>query len=262
MIQRTLLLLSFCIAPVSVQAAWNIGAGLENYTWTEYPAGAANTPKESGMRAAWFFDWAQEKDEGPQFAWHGKLYGGTVNYDTYVVSTGAPITTQTDYSGVMNEGQLFFRKDQGNYKLDYIAGLGFDFWRRGIRNTGFSQIEDYSVLFLRLGMRLGKSRMDAGFHAECGIKYPVSTWEDAHLPSLGYTSNPSISPSGVVSGYVELGYRIAPQFDVVGYYDSWRFDRSGEVRTNKPTDPAGSYWLVHQPKSDMDAIGIKLLVSY
>jgi hypothetical protein len=79
---------------------------------------------------------------------------------------------------------------------------------------------------------------------------------------MGYTSNPWLSPGAMVSGYGELGYRINPRFDVLGYYDSWRFGRSDDVRANKRTDPPGSYWVIYQPKSTMDALGIKLLVSF
>jgi hypothetical protein len=258
MIGRILLAISLLTA-ISAQAAWDVGVGLENYQWVEYPERINGTPKETGVRSALFVNWTQEGGQGALFAWRAKLYSGTVNYDTFLVSTGAPVSTQTDYSGVASEGQLFYRDDLGNYNLDYLGGLGLDYWRRSIRNTGFNQIEDYSILFMRAGVRLLKPGRGAGLHGECGIKYPVATREDAHLTSLGYTSNPTLSPKGEVSGYAELGYRINARFDVVGYYDSWRFGRSVNVMAN---DAAGATWLIHQPKSNMDAVGIKLLVSF
>jgi hypothetical protein len=259
MIGRILLTISMLAVISAAQAAWDVGGGLEDYRWTEYPEGFNGTPKETGMRSALFVNWTQEGDQGALFAWRAKLYGGTVNYDTFLISNGTPVSTKTDYGGAASEGQMLYRANLGAYKLDYLGGLGLDFWRRSIRNTGFNQIEDYAILFMRAGLRLAKSKREAGFHGECGFKYPVSTWEDAHLESMGYTSNPSLSPKGEVSGYAELGYRINARFDVLGYYDSWRFGRSADVMA---TDTAGNAWLIHQPKSSMEALGIKLLVSF
>ncbi|HLY95603.1 MAG TPA: hypothetical protein VKO66_00180, partial [Sideroxyarcus sp.] len=89
--------------------------------------------------------------------------------------------------------------------------------------------------------------------------YPAWTRENAYLDSSGYTSNPKISPKGLVSGYAELGYRINAWLDVLGYYDSWRFGRSADVMA---MDTSGATWLIHQPRSSMDALGIKLLMSF
>lgn len=258
MIERILLMTFMIAVTSSVQAAWDVGAGLEDYQWKEYPDGNTGTPKEYGVRSALFVNWAQEKDQGLLLAWRAKLYVGTVNYDTFLISNNAPVSTKTDYSGASSEGQFFYRDNLGAFRLDYIGGLGLDTWRRRIRNSGGDQIEDYSILFMRAGLRLAKSRLEAGFHGELGIKYPVSTRENAHLDSAGYTSNPSLSPKGAVSGYAEFGYRINARFDVVGYYDSWRFRRSDNVTV---TNSVGSYW-VWQPKSNMDALGAKLLVSF
>ncbi|MBI4807706.1 MAG: hypothetical protein HY799_01970 [Nitrosomonadales bacterium] len=259
MIGRILLAISILTIPLSVEASWDVGGGLEDYQWIEYPVGFSGTPKETGMRSAVFVNWTQDAKSGALFAWRAKLYGGTVDYDTFLMSTGAPVSTKTDYSGASSEAQLVYREDHGAYKLDYLGSLGLDTWRRSIRNTGSDQIEDYSILFMRAGLRLAKSRSESGFHGEIGIKYPVSTWEDAHLDSMGYTSNPGLSPEGQTSGYAELGYRINSMFDVRVYYDSWRFGRSKDVTA---TDTTGATWLIHQPKSNMDAKGLMLLVSF
>ena len=265
MIARTLLLIAILMFTLPAQAAWDAGGGLENYQWQEYDTGNTGNPKESGLRSALFVNWTQDADQGPLFAWRAKLYAGTVNYDTFVMcaapctNNGAAVSTRTDYGGATSEGQFIYRKDLGAYRLDYLGGLGLDIWRRSIRNGGGDQIEDYSILFLRAGLRLAKSRRDPGMHGELGIKYPVSTNENAHLDSAGYTTNPALSPKGAVSGYAELGYRINATFDVVGYYDSWRFRRSANVTVQ---DSSGILWNVWQPKSSMDALGAKLLVSF
>ncbi len=132
MIKHTILLICALLATSSAQAEWNLGGGLEHFQWQEYPIGSSINPKESGPRAAFFANWTQE-GIGPLFAWHAKVYAGTVNYDTFLTSNGAPVSTQTEYRGVANEGQFFYRDDLDNYKLDYIGGLGLDTWRRRIR---------------------------------------------------------------------------------------------------------------------------------
>ncbi len=259
MIGRILLAISVFTVTFPAQALWEVGGGAEHFQWIEYPAGYGS-PKESGTRYALFGNWTQEGDQGVLLAWRAKVYTGTVNYDTFLIGSGAPVSTKTDYLGAVSEGQMFYRYELGTsaYRLDQLGGLGLDFWRRHIR-SGVEQIEDYSILYLRAGLRLTKSRLEAGFHGEWGIKYPIATNENAHLTSMGYTTNPSISPKGDFSGYAEVGYRINAKFDVLGYYDSWRFKRSDDVVT---TDSAGATWLIHQPKSEMDAWGVKLLVSF
>lgn len=243
-------------------AAWDIGGGLEEYRWQEYTPSYSSNLKEYGMRSALFVNWAQERQRGALLAWRAKLYGGNVKYDTFLISNGAPITTRTEYGGVSNEVQLAYRNNLDTYKADFLGGIGMDIWRRTI---GGWQIEDYSILFMRAGLRLGKARNVFGWHGECGIKYPITTRENAHLTSMDsqdgfrFTTNPILSPKGAASGYAEIGYRINSKFDAVGYYDSWRFRRSADVIA---TDAAGTPWIVNQPKSYMDALGIKLLVSF
>ena len=259
MIERVLLTFSFLAVTCSVQAAWDVGAGLEDYRWKEYPTNISGTPRESGTRAALFVNWTQEGN-GALFAWRAKLYGGTVNYDTFQMNAPYdPVSTKTDYNGAASEGQFYYRTNIGSRKMDYLVGLGLDAWRRSIRNSGGDQIEDYSIWFMRAGLRLGKSRNEAGLHGELGLKYPVSTRENAHLDSMSYTTNPALSPKGAVSGYAEIGYRINARFDVLGYYDSWRFRQSADVMA---TNTSGISYYIYQPKSNMDALGAKLLVSF
>lgn len=256
MFGRFLLATTVLTATPSAQAAWDIGVGPEAYQWIEYPTDTSGNPKEFGMRLGLFVNWTQEGDQGLLAAWRAKVYAGTVNYDTFDIDTGKPTSTTTDYLGVASEPQLFYRYNLGAYKLDQLAGIGLDNWRRRI---GGNQIEDYSVLYLRAGLRLARSRREAGFHGELGLKYPVSIGEDAHFESLGYTSNPPLSPKPALSGYAEVGYRINSTYDLLGYYDSWRFNRSDDVAV---TNTAGATKPFYQPKSNMDALGIKLLVSF
>lgn len=253
---RIWLAIGLLTVAASAQARLEIGVGQESYRWVEQPTGASGPPTESGMRSALFLDWNPEREHGLMFAGRAKLYGGTVNYDTYTLSTGTPVSTQTDYSGSALDLSAFYRAALG---IDYLAGLGLDSWQRNIRNGGASQIENYSIIFLRAGLRIGNAGRNAGLHGEFGAKYPFATREDAHLTGMGYTSNPLLAPRGRASGYAELGYRFSERLDLVGYYDSWRFDRSPNVTV---TDTAGASWYIYQPQSSMDTAGLKLLLSF
>lgn len=261
MTARILLAVSLLAVTFSAYPAWEAGAGLEAFRWVEYPDKWGN-PRESGPRSALFLNWTEDGDGGGLFAWRAKLYGGTVSYDTFLNSNGTPVSTKTDYNGASSEAQMFYRDELAAYQVDYLGGLGLDFWRRSIRSGGSDQVEQYTILFARAGLRFARSLQQPGFHGEFGIKYPAWTRENAFLGSIGYTSNPYLSPKGLASGYAELGYRFDTRFDVVAYYDSWRFGRSADVRTNKPSDPPGVYWLIYQPKSSMDVLGMKLLVTF
>ena len=252
---RILLAISALLISHFAHAEWDIGGGLESYRWIEYPEGFSGTPKESGFREALFVNWTQEREQGLLFAWRAKIYAGTVNYDTfYLTAPYGAVSTKTGYVGAASEGQMLYRTGGP----DFLSGIGLDFWSRDIGNNG-NQIEDYSILYVRAGLGLVKSRTDTGFHGQLGIKYPVSTNEDAHLKKQGFTSNPALKPKGAVSGYAEFGYRINPRFDLLAYYDSWRFRRSDSVTV---ADTSATLWNVWQPKSNMDALGIKLLVSF
>jgi len=113
MIVRILLATVILTVTWPARAAWDVGGGLEDFQWTEYPEGFNGNPRETGKRAALFIHWTQEGGQGPLFAWRAKLYGGTVNYDTFLVSTGAPVSTKTDYGGAASEGLLATRWQQG-----------------------------------------------------------------------------------------------------------------------------------------------------
>jgi hypothetical protein len=244
--------------PVWAQAGWEVGSGLEDYHWVEFPQASRN-PEEDGMRSALFINWTQERDQGVVLTWHGKFYGGSVSYDTYLISSGEPITTKTDYGGGSSEAQMRYRTALAGNKLDYIGGLGVEAWRRSISSIGGNQIEDYMILYMRTGMGLAQSVKAAGMHGEFGFKYPLATRENAHLDISGYTTNPKIYLGRLVSAYAEFGYRITPNFDVVAYFDTWRFGRSPNVYAE---DKLGATWTIHQPQSNMDALGIKLLTSF
>lgn len=245
-------LIASTIFPTSANATWDTGVSLEYYSWKEEIPESAHTPKESGPRYAIHLNWTENGDKGFLFAYRGKIYFGQVNYDTFTQLTNTPMNTNSQYSGTAHEGQFYYRSDAGNYKLDYVGSLGWDYWRRTI---DYYLIEDYSILYLRGGLNLDQSGGRTGFHGGGGLKYPFWTAEDSHLKSQGFYSNPIITPGKNISLYAEFGYRINSHFDVIGYYDSWRFKKSNIVTT---TDATGT-WNIWQPKSSMDALGLRAM---
>ena len=247
------MLIAWSAFPAAANAGWSIGASLEDYRWQEFIVGRSETPLETGVRSTVNVEWAQDGGDGWLFAYHGKLYFGQVQYDTYTQQTYTPVSTTTHYSGVAHEAQIFHRTDAANYQLDYVGGLGLDTWRRAIGN---SQVEDFLIIYLRGGFNLDQPGHGAGLHGGGGLKYPTMTWENAHLDSMGYSSNPILKPGKDVSLYAQLGYRINARWDVVAYYDSWRFKQSPEVIV---TDSQGGTWRIWQPKSNMDAFGLRVM---
>ena len=240
------------------QAEASIGGSIEDYHWQETIDNSPLSPEEYGLRYAIHLKWTQDRERGLLFGYRGKLYAGKVHYDTFYQTTSAPVATTTQYSGAAHEGQLSYRVTSTHQQLDYVAGLGLDTWQRSVANNGFNQVEDYLIIYLRSGINLEQAGKGKGLHGGVGLKYPLYTWEDAHLDSLGYDSNPVITPGKDISLYAELGYRINKNWDVLGYYDSWRFKRSKTVMASR----GGMLYGVYQPQSSMDAYGIKAMYSF
>ncbi len=253
------MLIAWAAFPAAANAGWSIGAGLESYRWQEFIADPPLKPLETGVRNTFNAEWPQDGDYGWLFAYRGKLYFGQVQYDTYYQVTHEPVSTTTQYSGAAHEAQIFHRTDAGKLKLDWVGGLGLDRWRRAIGNSRNSQIEDFRIIYLRGGFNIGQPRHGAGLHGGGGLKYPIMTWEDAHLDSQGFSSNPILQPGKDISLYAQLGYRINERWDVVAYYDSWRFKQSPKVTV---MDNQGVWWNIWQPKSSMDAFGLRVMYSF
>lgn len=238
--KKIALLLGLMASSVA-HAGWQVGGGLESYTWKETVPGLAITPKESGTRYALSVNWTQDKDSGLLFGYAGKLYTGSVNYSTATMG-GTPVSTTTSYGGMSNEARMIYRS--GN--LDYVGGLGLDSWNRGINGVG-GYTEKYGIWFLRLGLEYKASE---ALRFGGGLKSTINNTEKVDL--FGAT----ITPGQSNSLYADISYQFAPQWSVAGYYDSWRFSQSAWTATNTPGV------LVMQPKSDMDALGVKVMYAF
>ena len=64
------------------------------------------------------------------------------------------------------------------------------------------------------------------------------------------------------SGFFQLGYRLNNRWDLIGYYDSYRFSQSDSVRVTAIRFFPGTNFSLIQPRSSMDAFGVKLQYTF
>jgi len=234
-------------------AQWSGTGGVEYFKWKESTVPSVT---ETGPRFAAGLNWNQRKDAGWLAAYRGKLYTGRVDYSGALLLTGAPVSGRTDYNGITNEIQAIYRA--AGSTVDFVGGLGWDYWQR---NLSASQKEDFNIVFLRLGADLN-TRTKVGFYGGAGVKYPVYTRENAHLTDIGFDQNPDLKPGKDVSLYAQLGYRLNNRWDLIGYYDSYRFSQSDSVRVTAIRFFPGTNFSLIQPRSSMDAFGVKLQYTF
>jgi hypothetical protein len=225
----------------SAHADLSVGAGFENFRWKE---STSPSVKESGLRWVLDLTWSQNTQQpGPSVAYNLKLYTGNVDYTGALLSSNAPISGETHYRGLQNELQAIYRTVGG---VNFVLAAGWDHWRR---NLTAAQEETWDVLYAKLGAAMNAPAVSGPFGG-AGVKYPVYTRENAHLTDLGATSNPRLRPRGNFSLYGTLGYRVNPGWDVMAYYDMYRFRQSNIVTVSNGT--------VFQPKSRQDVLGLKV----
>ena len=238
----------------TARAELTVFAGIEYFNWQE---DTAPSVKETGPLLAGGLIWIQNKEQGLLFGYRGEIYFGQVNYSGAYLLTGVPATGNVDYFGVLNEGQLRYRFPlRGSEHLDAVLAAGADLWRRQFQ--GSDQKEDWGVVYARLGAELGPQAGKPGWLAALGLKYPVYTYENAHLTDIGFDQNPTLTPGKDWSAYASVGYRFGAHWSVVGYYDSYRFQQSASVQATLN----GTQYSIYQPKSSMDVLGIQVLYSF
>ena len=232
------------VATGTARADISVGAGFENFRWKE---STTPTVKESGLRWVLDLTWSQSKAPGGSVAYNLKLYAGNVDYTGALLGSGLPISGETHYRGVQNELQAIYRTLGGG---DFVLSAGWDHWNRDLTAA---QTESYDVLYARAGAAFGAT-IRTGAFGSAGVKYPVYVRENAHLTDIGFTSNPRLRPRGDFSFYGTLGYRVNPAWDVMAYYDSYRFKQSNTVAVTDGISP----FTVFQPKSRQDVVGLKV----
>ena len=226
-------------------ADWSASAGVEGFHWKE-----TTTPgvKENGLRWALDLSWVQHKEPGFTPGYNLKYYVGNVDYTGAFIGTGAPISGETHYRGFTNEFQTIYRGAQN--PVDFFLALGWDHWDRRL---SAAQEENWDVLYTRLGVNVN-SLVKQGVFGSLGVKYSAWTRENANLTSIGFNENPRLRPGKDFSFYGTVGYRMSPAWDVVMYYDSYRFKQSNSVAVTS----GGAGFIVFQPESKMDVLGVKL----
>ena len=238
----------------------SVGIGPEYFLWREYSPTGQPLLEEAGYRYSLRLHWTENRSDGVLFGYHGKLYGGTVIYNGQTLATPpTPVTTDTFYSGFLSEGELIFRlplESAGN--IDGIVRLGWDHWTRNIKNQNNSQLEDYDILFLKLGSAYGQIS-EKGLWVGGGIKLPFYTFENAYLNTIGFDQNPALHPGRQLSFYLDIGLRLNSKLEFIGYYDSYRFSESPKENVTQNGAPKG---VVFQPKSYMDLIGVQAIYHF
>ena len=230
-------------------ADWSVGAGFESFRWKESTAPAV---KESGLRWALDLTWQQSKEAGLSSAYNLKLYTGNVDYTGAFIGSGIPVSGETHYRGLTNEIQALYRMPQN--LVDVVLAAGWDHWNRELVPQ---QEETWNVLYARLGVNVNALTRQ-GMFGSIGVKYPIWTRENAHLTAAGFNQNPRLRPGKSVSLYASAGYRVNPAWDVIAYYDSYRFKESNHVAVTG----GGFLFDVFQPKSQQDVIGMKIQYNF
>jgi hypothetical protein len=241
------LALTGCAIAMTAAAAHadiSVGAGFENFEWKE---STSPTVKESGLRWVLDLTWSQTNQPGASAQVNVKTYTGNVDYDGATLGTNTPISGETHYRGVQGEVRAIYRTTNA---FDFVLAGGWDHWRRDLTA---SQEEGWDVLYARAGVAYNQT-VRTGVLAAAGIKFPVYAREDGHLTDIGFTSNPRLRPRGDWSFYGTLGYRVSPGWDVMAYYDSYRFKKSNTVVVSDGT----TLFEVFQPKSRQDTVGLKV----
>jgi hypothetical protein len=244
------------LAGAPAWAEWSVSAELERFRWAE---SVSPSVTETGPRAALGVLWIQDGEASWRLAYLGRLYGGSPDYDGAFLFSGLPLTGKTEYFGLANELQMVHRLTGAPAGgLEAVAGVGWDYWEREL--SAF-QKEEYYVGYLRLGGRFN-AYAATGWFATGGIKYPVYAKLDAHFRNLGFDQNPALKPKGQPSLYADIGYRFNANWSVAGYYDSYRFGASEPVVVTGEAFAPGARFAFFQPKSKLDALGVRLQYSF
>ena len=229
----------------AASAEWSLNGGFESFNWEE---STSPQVKESGLRWTFGLSWRQSKDPGLSLGYDFKYYVGNVDYDGATLFGGIPISDEAHYRGAVNEVQAYYRMPNG---FAVMMAAGYDFWRRKFNAP--TQREDWKVIYGKLGGTFGDN-VKQGFIGTAGIKYPVWTRENGNFSDLGAVDNPRLRPGKDISFYATAGWRFNQNWDVIAYYDSYRFKESNVVAVQFP----GAIGTFVQPESRMDVFGLKV----
>jgi hypothetical protein len=238
----------------------NIYTAVSSFSWKEFNDNGSRLLKESGTLygiggSYWW------KPRGPVSLQAGaELFGGNVDYDG-MTQSGIQSSTTVDYFGAklkIEAGHVFGSAD--NVQIEPFGGLGFAAWLRTINDgtsangaKAYGYRENWKTLHVRLGLRarLGVSSQMRLF-AESGVKLPVYNENSVDLNSFGI-GDVILHPGRQASLFGELGLQFR-HLKTSLFYDGMRFSRSDD-------EQAGGY-IVYQPRSTADLIGLRLGVVF
>ncbi len=265
----TLLLLGAMPSAYSAEnATFSMSGGVEKFNWSEFDSSGRELLEESGLRYTFGgnFDNLRRLDSGGIFSLGGKFYAGAVDYDGETQLTAIPVQSTTSYFGAQFDALGGYRFARHLHGLDVVGGAGLDFWLRSIDDTyvpGLGQVyggdEDYYAFFAKLGLGYFHEMGKARHYMQAGIKYPFFVYEYAYSSGLDdLTLKPKGRPSLFVKYQIEFGSAIRNRFGLTVYYDSYRFDQSDEVVTTVISGGVLRRYLVWQPESHQNTLGIQL----
>jgi len=226
-------------------AEWSVGAGFEHFSWTEDTAPLA--VEERGVFKVLRAGLSTTPSPGFGIGYRGRFFFGDVDYEgSLLYEPTVPISATTTYSGTTQQGRMSFTFAE---QFAAVGALDFDFWSRKLSSD---QVEDYKIVSMRLGAEHPATSV-MPLHAALGVKFTLSTHEDAHFDEFGFDQNPPLQPGQSVTPYLEVGYAFTPSWSISGSYDGFNFGESEGVFLSGPQ--SGIYF---QPASDMRLLGIQI----
>jgi hypothetical protein len=245
-IRVSLLASCFLLSASTAHAEWNVGLGGDHFGWTEHVSPIK--VKENGLLLALRLGLSQPLGDRVRAAYRGRVYVGEVAYDgSMLYQPTVPVTATTHIGGSTHRAQLayLFAND-----ISAVAGVDLDLWRRSLSSD---QMEDYRIWSARIGAEHDYSE-SVPWHVATGVKFTLSTHENAHFQQLGFDENPSLEPGGSVTPYLDLGYGFASHWALVGSVDGYTFGASKQVYLSQGSN--SGYFF--QPASDLWVLGVRV----
>lgn len=228
-------------------------AGVELVNWREYSNGS-RLLSESGPRLTIRFDRSRPLPGNNNLAYASHIagYAGNINYNGQTQPSGGSIfvASTSQYLGLKGEWLILQALAEAR-QTQVLAGFGFDTWQRAIQSSTTalgdpvsSTTESFVIGYTRLGLQLEHQASHWRSETRLGLKYPFWTREKIDIAS------DALQPAGRPSLFISTRITPATQADLVLdlYYDSFRFDPSNTI--NSTIGP------VHQPRSELDVVGI------
>ena len=239
-------------------------AGVELFHWQEFdPGSPLRLLSEQGMRLALQANWNNVAPANRIGTINVKtrVYSGALNYDGQTQSlldptkNGIFVASTSRYNGLDAELESLSPL-HGHKDAALLLSLGIDIWRRNIQQSIDAQgnsievaVEDYRVLYSRLGLQWQKHGIFGTSQTRIGVKYPLRIDERA----IDVTLHPGRSLSLFAAYRLNLADNQNTIVEI--YYDSLRLAQSPVVY-----DQYGNPWL--QPESRQDSVGIMVGIPF